>query len=155
MVFAKDGRAMTTTTTNKRKNGRRYRYYMHTIMNKQYAAASSMPRIPAAELESAVVSQLHDILKSPTVIQQTATASKDFGDSIDEAQTTVAMLHLDKVWSQLFPDEQSRIVKMLVDKVIVDSDNIELHLRHNDIQELAHEFTPVKQLTLEAHCGHA
>ncbi len=65
------------------------------------------------------------------------------------------MMHLDKVWSQLFPDEQSRIVKMLVDKVIVDSDNIELHLRSNGIQELAHEFTPVKQLTLEARSGHA
>ncbi len=155
IVFAKDGRAMTTTTTNKKKNGRRYRYYMHTLMNKQYAAASSMPRIPAAELESAVVKQLHDILKSPTVIQQTAIASKAFDDSIDEAQATVAMLHVGKVWSQLFPDEQSRIVKMLVDKIIVDSDNIELHLRNNGIQELAHEFTPVKKLTLEARSQHA
>ncbi len=83
------------------------------------------------------------------------TRGKDFGDTIDEAQATVAMIHVEKVWSQLFPDEQSRIVKMLVDKVIVDHDNIQLHLRSNGIQELAHEFMPVKQLTLEAHCGHA
>ncbi len=155
MVFAKDGRAMTTSTTNKKRSGRRYRYYIHTVMKKEYAAASDIPRIPAAELESAVVKQLHDILKSPTVIQQTAIASKAFDDTIDEAQATVAMLHLDKVWSQLFPDEQSRIVKMLVNRVIVDSDNIELHLHNNGIQKLAREFATIKQSSLEVSNGYA
>ncbi len=154
IVFAKDGRAMTTATAHKKKSGRRYRYYIHSVMVKEYAAASNIPRIPAADLESTVVKQLHNILQSPTVMQQAANMSKTLDDPIDEAQATVAMTQLDNVWSQLFPDEQSRIIKILVDKVIVDQDSIELHLRKTGIQEIAHEFVPVKQLTLETNHAH-
>ena len=39
--------------------------------------------------------------------------------ALDEAQVTVAMTRLDAVWEQLFPAEQQRIVRLLIEKVIV------------------------------------
>lgn len=40
-------------------------------------------------------------------------------ESVDEAEITVAMTRLEAIWDQLFPAEQTRIVKLLVEKVIV------------------------------------
>jgi hypothetical protein len=39
--------------------------------------------------------------------------------SLDEAQVTVAMTQLDSVWEKLFPAEQQRIVRLLIEEVIV------------------------------------
>ncbi|MCP9460519.1 MAG: hypothetical protein NNA19_09600 [Nitrospira sp.] len=39
------------------------------------------------------------------------------------------MTRLDTIWDQLFPAEQTRIVKLLVEKVIVPPNDIEVRLR--------------------------
>ena len=49
--------------------------------------------------------------------------------SLDEAKITVAMTRLDTIWDQLFPAEQTRIVKLLVEKVIVSPNDLEVRLR--------------------------
>jgi hypothetical protein len=68
---------------------------------------------------------------------------------IDEAQITVIMTRLDLVWDQLFPAEQSRIVRLLVEKVIVSPTNIELRLHANGIGQIIREMQP-KAATEEA-----
>lgn len=37
--------------------------------------------------------------------------------SLNETQVTVAMTRLDAIWDPLFPAEQQRIVRLLIDKV--------------------------------------
>ncbi len=61
-----------------------------------------------------------------------------------EAQITVAMTRLDIIWEQLFPAEQTRIVKLLIEKVIVSPTNIELRLRANGIEQVVMELQPAK-----------
>ncbi len=100
-----------------------------------------MPRIPAAELESAVVEQIRGILKTPPVTQQVASIVQEKDHDIDEAQVTVALNKIDNVWEQLFPDEQSRIIKLMVEKIIVKPDNIDIRLWENGIERLALEIT--------------
>ncbi len=141
IVFGEDGRALTTSSTVKKKNGRRYRYYVSTRDNKEFSGASGLPRIPAAELEAAVVNQIRSLLQSPPVMQKTAAATSQLGDPVDEAMVTVAMTQIDKIWDQLFPDEQSRIIRLLVEKVIVSPDSIDVRLRNNGIERLALEIT--------------
>jgi hypothetical protein len=141
MVFAEDGRALTTWSSTKKKSGRRYRYYISTRENKECAGASGLPRIPAAELESAVVEQIRGLLKAPPITQQVAAIANKNGPSVDEAQVTIAFNQIDKVWEQLFPDEQSRIIKLIVEKIIVTPDNIDIRLWDNGIERLALEIT--------------
>lgn len=45
-----------------------------------------------------------------------------------------------EIWEQLFPDEQARIVKLLVEKAIVSPNDIEVRLRPNGIERLALAF---------------
>lgn len=62
--------------------------------------------------------------------------------SLDEAKVTVAMTRLDVIWDQLFPAEQTRIVKLLVEKVIVSPNELEVRLRANGIERLVLELQP-------------
>ena len=141
ILFGEDGRALTCWSSTPRKNGRRYRYYVSSRDNKEFAGASGLPRIPAAELESAVVGQIRALLQTPPVTQSVATEVQNAGVMLDEAQITVALHKIDRVWEQIFPDEQTRIVRLLIEKVIVTPDNLELRLRNNGIERLALEMT--------------
>lgn len=62
--------------------------------------------------------------------------------TLDEAKITVAMTRLDAIWDQLFPAEQTRIVKLLVEKVIVSPNDLEVRLRANGIERLVLELRP-------------
>ena len=52
------------------------------------------------------------------------------------------MTRLDAIWDQLFPAEQTRIVKLLVEKVIVSPNDLEVRLRANRIERLVLELRP-------------
>jgi len=139
LVFGSDGRAMSPYHT-KNRYGRRYRYYQPQRDAKEHAGASGLPRLPAADLESAVMEQIRAILRSPQMVEEAARRAVRLDPTLDEAQVTVAMTRIDEIWEHLFPDEQARIVKLLVEKVIVSPNDIEVRLRPNGIERLALEF---------------
>ncbi len=141
IVFGNDGRALSPWHTTK-KNGRRYRYYVPQRDCKEHAGASGLPRLPAAELESAVLDQLRAILRAPDLLGEVLPQAIELDPTLDEAQVTVAMTRLDAIWDQLFPAEQSRIVRLLVEKVIVSPNDLEVRLRANGIERLVLELRP-------------
>lgn len=63
--------------------------------------------------------------------------------TLDEAQVTVAMTQVDRIWAQLFPAEQQRLVRMLVERVTVPDTTLEVRLRPCGIGTLANELRPV------------
>lgn len=141
IVFGNDGRALSPWHTTK-KNGRRYRYYLPQRDAKEHAGASGLPRLPAAELESAVLDQLRAILRAPDLLREVLPQAIKLDPTLDEAKVIVAMTRLDAIWEQLFPAEQTRIVKLLVEKVIVSSNDLEVRLRANGIERLVLEMSP-------------
>ncbi len=141
IVFGSDGRALSPWHTTK-KNGRRYRYYIPQRDTKEHAGASGLPRLPAVELESAVLDQLRAILRAPELIGEVLPQATKLEPTLDEAKVTVAMTQLDAIWDQLFPAEQARIVKLLVEKVIVSPNDLEVRLRANGIERLVLEMGP-------------
>jgi DNA invertase Pin-like site-specific DNA recombinase len=141
IVFGNDGRALSPWHTTK-KNGRRYRYYISQRDAKEYGGVSGLPRLPAAELESAVLDQLRAMLRSPELVGEVLPQALKLDPALDEAKVTVAMTRLDAIWEQLFPAEQTRIVKLLVEKVIVSPNDLEVRLRANGIERLVLEMSP-------------
>ena len=141
IVFGSDWRALSPWHTTK-KNGRRYRYYIPQRDAKEHAGASGLPRLPAAELESAVLDQLRAILRAPNLLGDVLQRAIEIDVDLDEAKVTVAMTRLDAIWDQLFPAEQTRIVKLLVEKVIVSPHDLEVRLRANGIERLVLELRP-------------
>ena len=125
-----------------KKNGRRYRYYVPQRDAKEHAGASGLPRLSAAELESAVLDQLRAILRAPNLLGDMLPQAIKLDPTLDEARITVAMTRLDAIWDQLFPAEQTRIVKLLVEKVIVSPNDLEVRLRANGIERLVLELRP-------------
>ena len=156
IVFGSDGRAMSPFQTAKQ-NGRRYRYYVPQRDIKEHAGASGLPRMPAAELESAVLEQLRGHLRSPDVVRDVLPQAQKYDPTLDEAIVTVAMKRLDDVWDQLFPAEQMRIVRLLVRQVNVSPNNMSMDLHPTGIQRLVLELhhkklqpEPATELVAEA-----
>jgi hypothetical protein len=139
IVFGSDGRALTPWFTRK-KNGRLYRYYLPMRDAKEHAGASGLPRLPAAELEAAVLEQLRGYLRAPALVAEVAEHAAALDPDLDEAKATVALARVDQVWEQLFPAEQSRIVRLLVEQVVVSPQGMEVHLRPNGLEKLAMEM---------------
>jgi DNA invertase Pin-like site-specific DNA recombinase len=135
LIFGPDGRAMSPTHT--RRGDKLYRYYVSQTVIKGSADDSAVGRLPAAEIETAVVDQLRHLLRSPEIIIQTWRAARDNVDGLTEGEVREALERLDPLWDELFPAEQARIVLLLIDRVDVDSDGIDVRLR---IDGLAHVF---------------
>ncbi len=75
LIFGPTGRAMTPTHT--RKGGKLYRYYVSTDVLKRDADACTVRRVPAAEIESAVIEQVRGLLRSPEIIVRTWRAARE------------------------------------------------------------------------------
>lgn len=142
IVFGNDGRALSPWHSTKKSNGRRYRYYIPMRDTKEHAGASGLPRLPAAELESGVLEQLRGILRAPALLGDLLSQASKLDSTLDEAKVTVAMTRLDAIWDQLFPAEQSRIVRLLVEKVIVSPTDLEVRLRANGIERVVLDLRP-------------
>ena len=50
-----------------------------------------------------------------------------------------ALLQLDPLWDELFPAEQARIVQLLVERVDVGTEGVEVRLRSNGLGALVRE----------------
>lgn len=82
------------------------------------------------------------ILRAPNLLGEMLPQAIKLDPTLDEAKITVAMARLDVIRDQLFPVEQTRIVKLLVEKVIVSPNDLEVRLRANGIERLVLELRP-------------
>jgi hypothetical protein len=60
---------------------------------------------------------------------------------ITEADAREALMGLDPLWDQLFPAEQARIVTLLVERVDIDNNGLNVRLRLDGLTGLAREMT--------------
>ena len=68
------------TPTHTRKGGRLYRYYVSTGVLKRDAPPCPVRRVPAAEIEAAVIDQLRGLLRAPEIIVATWRAARQSQD---------------------------------------------------------------------------
>ena len=133
LLFGPTGLAMSPSHT--RRGDRLYRYYVSQTVIKRGADACPVSRIPAAEIEAAVVDQLRGMLRSPEIIVGTWRSARPEIDGLSEAQVREALQGLDPLWDELFPAEQTRVIQLLVDRIDVGIDGLDIRLR---VQGLAH-----------------
>jgi site-specific DNA recombinase len=141
LIFGPTGRAMTPAHT--RKGGKLYRYYVSTDVLKRDADSCTVRRVPAAEIECAVVDQLRGLLRAPEIIVRTWRAAKSMGD-ISEVDVRDALERLDPLWNELFPVEQARIVHLLVERVDVSPDGVDIRLRTEGLANLVTDLRAIK-----------
>jgi site-specific DNA recombinase len=156
LLYAADGQRMLPTYTTK-KNGKRYRYYVPYLYKRRSAAAVKQrgeagvgnPRrvaavpLPAGEIEQAVLQQIHATLQKPEMIIAVWRAAQTYQaaqpDQLDEAQAVVAIRQMGKVWEQLFPVEQQRIAQLLIERVQLHEEGLDIVWREDGWQSLGLE----------------
>ena len=138
LVFGPTGCAMTPTHTRRR--GRLYRYYVSQTVLKQGAQACPVRRVPAGQIEAAVVDQLRAVFRQPEIVVGTWRQARTQEANLPEAEMRLALQRLDPLWDELFPAEQARIVQLLVDRVDVSLDGIDIRLRVEGLEHLVGEM---------------
>jgi site-specific DNA recombinase len=138
LIFAPGGVAMSPTHTRHR--GRLYRYYTTQTLLKMGAGTCTVGRVPAGDVETAVVNQLRTILRSPEIIVGTWRTARHDAKDLKEAEVREAIAQLDPLWDELFPAEQARIVQLLIERVDVDPEGLDIRLRVEGISTLAREL---------------
>ena len=138
LLFAPDGQRMIHHFT-KKKNGRLYRYYVPYLHKRRNAGATLQPgtedigALPAAEIETAVLEQIHLALRSPEMLVATWRACQRHpaGADLDEAHVLIAMQRIGAVWEQLFPIEQQRITQLLIERIQVHGQGLDILWRED------------------------
>ena len=61
-------------------------------------------------------------------------------DGLSEVEVREALEGLDPLWDELFPAEQARIVQLLVERVEVGQEGVDIRLRVDGLARLVHEL---------------
>jgi site-specific DNA recombinase len=137
LIFAPGGHAMTPSHT--RKGGKLYRYYVATDAIRQGYSECAVRAVPAAEMEEAVIAQVRHLLRTPEVIARVWAAAKPESE-VPEREVVEGITAFAPLWDELFPAEQARIVRLLVERVDLSSNGIEVRLRAEGLQTLVAEL---------------
>ncbi|MFH5925361.1 recombinase family protein, partial [Roseomonas sp. SXEYE001] len=153
LLFGVDGLAMSPTHTRHR--GRLYRYYVSQAVLKgaglsEKADPTFVRRIPAAAIETAVVGQVRALLRQPEIIVGTWTAARAGDPELTEAETRETLHQLEPLWEELFPAEQARILRLLVERVTVSSTGADIQFRVEGLASLMRDLGAANVQMLEA-----
>ena len=144
LLYAPSGERMYPTYSSKR--GHKYHYYVSKSESRFGAPGKSFARLPAPEIEAAVVAQIRTVLTSPESIASVVRHIQRNGAQIDEATTVMAMGRLNDVWDQLFPVERHRIANLMIERIdlvhVGEVQGIKVKWRELGWDALIGEFAP-------------
>ena len=119
-----------------------YRYYVSQTAIKNGYQACPIKMLPAGEIETAVVTQIRGLLRTPEIIVRTWKQAADDGERLPESEVTAALQSLDPLWDELFPAEQARILHLLVARATVAIDGVRIDLHADGIATLVADLRP-------------
>jgi hypothetical protein len=150
LIFGPDDRAMSPTHTRRR--GRLYRYYVSQSVLKGNGDdnPATVRRVSAAEIEAAVIAQVRALLCQPEIIVGTWMAARVEMPDLTEDETRNALAQLDPLWNELFPAEQARIIRLLVERIEIGPAGADIRLRMEGLTSLVRDLGTT---SLETRCA--
>jgi DNA invertase Pin-like site-specific DNA recombinase len=138
LIFGPNGRPMSPSHTHRR--GRTYRYYVTREAVSEGYGTCPISSVPAADVEGAVLDHVRGLLATPELVARTWATAKQSEGEITEREVTVLLADFATVWNELFPAEQARIVQLLVERVDVQEDALEVRVRAQGLASLVGEL---------------
>ena len=126
--------AMTPTWTRK-KNGLKYCYYACVAGNRDPARECPVKRVPAGQMEMAVLDSVADLMRTPTFVNAVV---GEGGVGEDEVMEALSDVH--EIWNDLFPVERARLLRLLVREVTVRETGIQIHFALSGAGKLIEEM---------------
>jgi len=143
LLFSPSGSRMTPSAATKRTGGgKRYLYYIDSNRVSYGKGPDTFRSISADQIEGLVIEQVLSALQTPAMIQGVWDAVRKEVTDIDEPTVVLAMRNLAAVWKSLFPIEQTRIVNLLIERIQLTPDSVEIEWHATGWSALANEFTP-------------
>jgi hypothetical protein len=133
------------TPTHTRRRGRLYRYYVCLGASRRGHDTCPVRSIAAGEVERLVLGQVRRLLASPELVARTITAvRRENGAAMDieleEGAVIEALGALEPVWDELYPAEQARILRLLIERIDLAPDGISVTLHAAGIRSLVAEL---------------
>jgi site-specific DNA recombinase len=143
------------TPTHTRRCGRLYRYYVCLGASRRGYDTCPVRSIAASEVEGLVLGQVRRLLASPELVARTiATVRRANGAAeetqLDEGEVIEALGALEPVWDELYPAEQARILRLLIERIDVAPDGISVTLQPPGIRSLVAELADQEAPALAA-----
>jgi DNA invertase Pin-like site-specific DNA recombinase len=130
--------------THTRRRGRLYRYYICLGASRRGHDTCPVRSVAASEVEELVLGQVRRLLASPEVIARTITAVRREGEaenaSLEEGEVIESLSALEPVYNELYPAEQARILRLLIERIDVAPDGISITLHAAGIRSLVAEL---------------
>jgi hypothetical protein len=133
------------TPTHPRRRGRLYRYYVCLGASRRGHDTCPVRSIAASEAEGLVLGQVRRLLASPELVARTIIAvRRENGTAedteLEEGDVIDALGALESVWDELYPAEQARILRLLIERIDVAPDGISITLHATGIRSLVAEL---------------
>ena len=145
--------SMTPVHTRKQ-GGKLYRYYAPTSYLKGGCGDCQIRRIAAREVEALVVSQLQTVFAAPEMIMAVWKEAARQDPEVDGDAIRDAFSDLMPIWNELFPKEQERLIALMLEKVVVYPDAVDIRVRAEGLESIVRELDRQKK-RLENGSGHA
>jgi len=83
---------------------------------------------------------MRGLLRQPEVVLGAWRAARASAPDMTEDEPRLALERLDSLWEELFPAEQARIIRLLVDRVDIGADGADVRLKLEGIASLARDL---------------
>jgi DNA invertase Pin-like site-specific DNA recombinase len=140
LLFTPDGERLVPSYTVKK--GKTYRYYTPLKHRRFGAWANQHGPLPARPIEDLVVDQIIAALSAPQIVQSVVDQIRQLRPEMSEPEVVLPMRNLASLWRELFPAEQCRLAKLLIERVVVADGGLEIVWCDQGWQELAVELMP-------------
>jgi hypothetical protein len=143
------------TPTHTRRRGRLYRYYVCLGASRRGHDTCPVRSIAASEVEGLVLGQVKRLLASPEMVARTITAVRREngaaeGPELEGGDIIEALRALEPMWDELYPAEQARILRLLIERIDVAPDGISVTLHTAGIRSLVAELADQEAPALAA-----
>ena len=140
--------------TYTRKGNKHYHYYIANSYRKHTCENCPVSRIPAGEIEAVVSGQLKVIFSSPHLLVEIWKKIRIYQEKFKEAYLHEADLHgalqqIGSLWDHLFPAEQKRITHLLIDRVVVQLQGVDIEYRASGLERIVTELQQALNNTLD------
>lgn len=143
LIFDTEGRAMTPTHTRK-KSGKLYRYYVSVKAIKEGYEQCPIKTIAADQIEDVVIRQIRQMVAAPEMVYRAYELASAKTPSFSYEEVRATLEEFNAMWDQLFPVERNRLVRLLVDRIVVGRDGLQITYHSNGLLAACQEIQNIK-----------